>query len=330
MIQSLFIGLTLLLLGCSEENIDTVISIQKELDAAAEKNYGGVILCVNQSGNTELYAAGYRNNNNQLPANSDDLFKIASISKLYIAVACAKLVDAGILDLDETLAFYTPDIAPRIEHADEISLKMLIQHRSGIPNYTDDEDYPWGDPFESQEALFDFALGRPANFKPNKRRQYSNTNYLIIGKILDEQLGYHHQTYIKNEILIPLGLHNTFGSHKEANLDLLMSGYHDDQEFDFKNDHYIAPGGSMISTAEDVAVFIKAINEQTLLTSTEHELYASLYDFDHTGFLPGYKSIARYDHNLNASIVLFANTSGKNSWSKFENLYKRIVKILKN
>jgi D-alanyl-D-alanine carboxypeptidase len=327
--MSLTICSIFLLLSCNKEQVDPAISIQQELNEAAEKHYGGLILCVKNDDKTDLYSAGYSNNIDNKPTETDDLFKIASISKLYIAVACAKLVDDGTLDLNKTLNDYTPDIADRIEYSNQITLKMLIQHRSGIPNYIDDENYPWGDPFETQEELFDFALDRPANFEPDKRRQYSNTNYLIIGKILDEQLGYHHQEYIENEILNPLGLHNTFGSHEEINLDQLMSGYHDDQEYDFKNDHYIAPGGSMIATAEDVAVFVKALNEQTLLTSSEHGTYASLYDFDHTGYLPGYLSIARYDNDLNASIVLFSNTSQKNGWSKFERLYKRIVKILK-
>ena len=61
----------------------------------------------------------------------------------YAAVAVAKLVDDQVLDLDQTLAHHLPSIATRIEHADQITLAMLVRHRSGIPNYSDDPSYPW-------------------------------------------------------------------------------------------------------------------------------------------------------------------------------------------
>jgi D-alanyl-D-alanine carboxypeptidase len=71
------------------------------------------------------------------------LFKIDSISKLYIATAAAKLVSNRSLWLDDMLADHFPELIGRIEYADQITLRMLLQHRSGIPVWIEDPDFPW-------------------------------------------------------------------------------------------------------------------------------------------------------------------------------------------
>jgi D-alanyl-D-alanine carboxypeptidase len=78
---------------------------------------------------------------NKIPTNPKALFKIASISKLYIAVAVTKLVGDGRLSLDKTLADYFPELVERIANAEKMTLRMMVQHRSGIPNYTDALNY---------------------------------------------------------------------------------------------------------------------------------------------------------------------------------------------
>ena len=85
----------------------------------------------------------------------------------------------------------------------------------------------------------------------------------------------------------------------------------------------------MISTARDIAVFLRALNEGRFLNPEEQALYESLYRLEHTGLLPGYSSIARYDADLDAVVVLFINTSGGLSWSITEATYRRVVKVLK-
>lgn len=303
-------------------------SIQTEIEGAVERGFDGVIVCVNQSGETTQYAAGWHNRDSKDSADPQALFKIASISKLYIAAAAAKLVSAAELSLDQSLAEYLPDLAGRIEHVDNISLRMLLQHRSGIPDFVDEPDFPWGDlPSTNMEAL-EFVLDKPAKFTPDKKSRYSNTNYLLIGEILDKTLGYSHHLYIKQEILIPLGLHNTYSLLSEVDLADVMSGYVVDYEFDIKPNDYIVPGGSMVATAEDVTVFLRALIDGSLFNDDEQEIYSSIYKYEHTGLLPGYQSIARYHSDIDAVVVQFVNTSGGSSWSKSETVYRRVVKIV--
>ena len=80
------------------------------------------------------------------PADPHALFKIASIHKLYIATAVAKLVNNGSLSLDDSLADHMPELVGRIEYADQITLKMMVQHRSGIPNFSDHDEFDWFTP----------------------------------------------------------------------------------------------------------------------------------------------------------------------------------------
>jgi CubicO group peptidase (beta-lactamase class C family) len=289
-----------------------------------------MIVYVDQAGKLpQFYAAGWQDRKNKIPANPKALFRIASISKLYVAVAVAKLVNDNQLSLDKTLADYMPELVGRIENADKITLRMMVQHRSGIPNYTDSPGFWINDYSKNTKESLDLVLDTPADFKPDKKYRYSNTNYLLIGEILDKTLGYSHHQFIKKEILIPLGLNHTYSLLSEVNLDDVMSGYTVDYEPDLKPNDFVSPAGSMVATAQDVGIFLRALNDGSLLNDKEQAIYSSIYVYEHTGLLPGYSSIAKYHKDIDAVVVQFVNTSGGYSWNVSEKVYKRIVKILK-
>ena len=304
-------------------------SIKLEVEDAINRGFDGIIVYVDLNENRTHYTAGWKNRENKIPANPDALFKIASISKLYISAAVAKLVYLERLSLDKTLVHYIPDLVGRIENTETITLKMLLQHRSGIPDFIDHPEYPWGEPPMSLRETLELVLDIPADFGADKRYKYSNTNYLLIGEILDNTLGYSHHHYIQDEILRPLELNNTFNLLSEVNLDDVMSGYFVGYDLDIKQNDYIIPGGSMVATAKDVGTFLRALVDGSLLNKEEQEIFSSISKYDHTGLLPGYQSIARYHQDIDAVVVQFINTSGRNSWAKSESVYKRIVQILK-
>lgn len=85
----------------------------------------------------------------------------------------------------------------------------------------------------------------------------------------------------------------------------------------------------MVATARDVGVFLRALIDGSLFNEDEQAIYSSIYTYEHTGELPGYQSIARYHKDIDAVVIQFINTSGGNSWSKSESVYRRIVRILK-
>jgi CubicO group peptidase (beta-lactamase class C family) len=304
-------------------------TVQDQVNEAIDLRLDGIIVYVDQGGKVPaFYSAGYKNRENEIPADPRSLFKIASISKLYVAVAVAKLVNSGQLSLDKTLADYLPELKGRIAYADKITLRMMVGHRSGIPNFTDTRGY-WENPPKANGENLELILDKPADFEPDKKNRYSNTNYLLIGEILDKTLGYSHHQYIKKEILMPLGLNNTHSLLTEVDLDDVMSGYDVGYDADLKFNVFRSPAGSMVATAEEVGIFLRALNDGSLLNDNEQAIYSSIYEYEHTGLLPGYSSIARYHKDIDAVVVQFVNTSGGYTWNLSEVVYRRIVKIIR-
>jgi CubicO group peptidase (beta-lactamase class C family) len=302
-------------------------TVQEQVNEAPGHGFEGIIVYVDKSGEPPaFFAAGWHDRQKKIPANPRALFKIASISKLYDAVAVTKLVHAKRLSLDGTLADYLPKLAGRIEYADTITLRMLVQHRSGIPNLTDTPNF-WVNPPQSSEDALERILDLPANFKPGEKHQYSNTNYLLINELIEKVTGMPHFQFIKEQILDPIDLKNTFGSLQDADLEDLMSGYYVGIEEDIKTADY----GSMIATAQDVGIFLRALNEGSIFEEGEQEIYSSIYQYDHAGLVPGYQSIAKYHEDIDTVVVQFTNTTdfeGYN-WSLSEIVYSRILKILR-
>jgi D-alanyl-D-alanine carboxypeptidase len=188
-----------------------------------------------------------------------------------------------------------------------------MQHRSGIPDWIKSPKFSWGNPPTDVNKILELVLDEPATFKPDSRYEYSNTNYLLIGKILDKTLGYGHQQYIKNEILTPLGLTHTFGLLSEVDASKVCSGYDSHYDKDVKMLDFVSPGCSMVATAQDVGIFLRALNDGSLLNKDEQAIYSSIYKYEHTGLLPGYQSIARYHKDIDAVVIQFVNTSGGNA-----------------
>jgi CubicO group peptidase (beta-lactamase class C family) len=299
-------------------------TVQEQVDEAIGYGFDGMVVYVDEAGQPpSCYAAGWKDRDANIPADPRSLFKIASISKLYVAVSITKLVKANRLSLDETLADYFPELIGRIEHAEEITLKMMVQHRSGIPNFTNHPSY-WENEQENGKNALEFALDLPASFEPDQGYEYSNTNYLLLRKVIDNVLGYSHQQYIKEKILIPLDLNHTFFSLNEVNIDDVMSGYYVGVDEDMKTHE-----NGMLATAEDVGIFLRALNDGAVFDEGEQELYP--YVYEHGGLVPGYQSLAAYHKDINTVVVQVMNTTnfGGYEWNLSEIIINRIVKILR-
>ncbi len=301
--------------------------VQDQLDQGIGHGFDGMIVYVDQAGQPPVfYAAGWKDRKNKIPADPNALFKIASIGKLYHAVAITKLVNDDRLSLDKKLADYFPELLGRIENAEMITLRMMVQHRSGIPSYTDYPGY-WENPPKSFKEKLDLALDLPASFAPDGGYEYSNTNYLLIAELIKKVVGYGPQQYIKEKILIPLELNNTYGSLSEVNTDDVMSGYYVGIEEDIKAADY----GSMIATAEDVGIFLRALNDGSVFDEGEKEIYSAIYVYEHGGLIPGYQSLAEYHQDIDTVVIQFVNTTNFSGyeWNLSEIVYNRIVKILR-
>lgn len=300
-------------------------TIQEQANEAVNNGFDGIIIYVDKANKpSEFYASGWHDKNSNIPANTHALFKIASISKLFTAVAITKLVNDGKLSLEKTLADYLPELSDRIENAGKITIKLMVEHRSGIPNYTDAVDY-WAHPKDSNQEKLDLVLDLPADFEPGDDYEYCNTNYLLLSIIMDKVLEYPHFKFIQKRILNRLNLKNTYQSIKDVNIENLMSGYHKGHPFDLKADNI-----GMIASAEDVGIFLRALNDGSLFDGKEEKIYSSIYEYEHKGWIPGYQSIAKYHKDIDAVVVQFTNTTDPKLyyWNLADVEYSRIIKII--
>lgn len=301
-------------------------TVQEQLDEAIGHGFDGMIVYVDRAGQSPQYfASGWHDRESKIPAKPQALFKVASIRKLYDVVAITKLVSDERLSLDKTIADYLPELVGKIENADKISLRLMIQHRSGIPNFTDAPNF-WAAPTENYEESLALILDKPANFEPGADYEYCNTNYLLLSKIMDKALGYINFQFIQEEILTRLKLNNTYGSLKEVNIDDVMSGYHVGHPLDLKTDEH-----GMLATAENVGTFLRALNDGSVFDEGEQEIYSSVYEYEHAGWVPGYQSFAKYHKDLDAVVIEFYSTTDSKlyNWNLSEIINSRIVKILK-
>jgi len=302
-------------------------TVQEQVNEAIGHGFDGMIVYVDEAGKPPaFYTGGWKDRKNKIPADPKSLFKIASISKLYVAVAITKLVKNKRLSLDETLSDYFPELVGRIENAEKITLRLMVQHRSGIPNFTNNPAF-WEDEQANSKKALEFALDLPASFEPDKGYEYSNTNYLLLREIIYKVVGYSHHQYIKEEILIPLQLNNTFSSLKEVDIDDVMSGYYVGYEEDLKTNE-----NGMLATAEDVGKFLRALNDGSVFDEGEQEIYSSIYVYEHGGLVPGYQSLAEYHKDIDTIVVQFINTTNFDGydWNLSEIVINRIVKIVRS
>lgn len=329
------ISVALLLVACGGGGSDSspstpvsAVSVDQILQNGVDRGVDGIWLYTDDGAAPTTKAFGISSRSTQTPSRQNDLFRIASISKLFIAVSAVKLVEQNLITLDDTLAFWLPQEAAQIANAERITVRQLLQHRSGVPDFDTEPGFSWTRPHTDEEALLQLIYGEPADFEPDAQYEYSNTNYLLLGRILNTALAYHHHDFVQNSILTPLGMTDTYSLLSDVDTALLARGYWDG--VDRTTQDYVIPGGSMVSTARDVGVFIRALAQGDLLTAQERNNFASLYDgYGHSGWLPGFQSRARYYADIDTVIVQFVNTTGGSSEEIASDVHQGVLDFLR-
>jgi len=227
------------------------------------------------------HSAGYAKIEDKTAMQICHLHYLQSITKTYTAVAILRLWELKKIDLDAPISRYLPtETAQKIAQADEITVRMLLSHQSGVPDYgsatayvlklLQEPDYS----FSSAEYL-DFIAQQPLNFKPGSQYKYSNTNYLLLALIADAITGNHAQ-FIQEQIFVGLALKNTFYHNNPAYLDhpTLVNSYWDRfsnaqvenvSKMQKVNVASLYGDDGMVSTPLDAVHFLKGLLEGKLL-----------------------------------------------------------------
>jgi D-alanyl-D-alanine carboxypeptidase len=216
-------------------------------------------------------AAGESNVDPSTPMRAEHRFRAGSILKPFVATVILQLVEEGKLELDDPLPDVLPErVLTRFADADQITVRMLLNHTSGIPDYLDEgfKRIVAADPQRvwQVEELLDRAAAQPRSGAPGERHVYSNTNYNLLGLIIEQATGQSWRTVVRERVIDRLDLDNTslaepgdasIGSNAAHGYELLNGGLRDFTEVDPSMAD--AAGGALVTTTEDLGRFVRAL-----------------------------------------------------------------------
>jgi D-alanyl-D-alanine carboxypeptidase len=319
---------------------------QALIDDAISEAVPGIVLLVDSPEKTFLGSAGLANVEDQTPMETYHVMPNGSAGKKLTALLTVMLDEEGLLGLDDTIDnWLSEDILSQIENSEDITLRQLLNHTSGIYNYLDgasSDDFFQAlladpDTIKSDSYALEFGLNQPAYFLPGEGYRYSNTGYLLAGLILDEVLGSHHSSAVRNRILIPFGMNSSFYNGVEKSLGDIISGYVVNDvygEFDSKPfyENIGVADAPLTASVEDLALLLKMIvgpdddispyvkdqlfGESHLVPINEStnyglglfiEIVKNKVVYHHNGLEPGYSTTNIYIPDSQTSITIFFN-----------------------
>src|SRR3984957_7261214 len=186
---------------------------------------GAAVMVLRQGHVSFVAAFGSRDAERRLPVRTDSFFEIGSITKQFTAASILQLQEAGRLQINRPLSDYLPD-AP---HAREITLRQMLTHTSGLHDYLDlppDALYRLPSQPISYRDLIARVAALPLDFPPGSKWSYSNTGYLLLGKVIETVSGETYENYLRHHILDLLHMKETFTTADEARLSNMAVGYH--------------------------------------------------------------------------------------------------------
>ena len=248
------------------------------LDGTRVEDVPGAAVAIVSPFGSWFGASGVANLENDTPLQPDDRFQIGSITKTFVATTVMQLVEEGKLNLEDTLTTWLPEsITTDIPNAEEITLEQLLQHTSGVADYVDvlfnqaaTNPGVFLTDWEPTE-LVDLIDDVEPLFAPGESWQYSNTNFILAGLIVEAATDNNIADEIRTRILEPLNLENTFFAEEEEIPGGYVSGY-----WDFNQDgtldnitsanlSWTWATGAMVSNTKDLDTFARSLFKGELL-----------------------------------------------------------------
>lgn len=206
---------------------------------------------------------GYADPERRIPAEPSTIFRIASISKLFTSIAVMKLRDEGKLRLDDPITVHLPWYKIRNTFPDSppVTIRHLLTHTSGLPR---EAAFPYWTDFEfpTREQIIDRLPGQETVYPSETRWKYSNLALALAGEIVAAVSGRPYEDYIRDNILAPLGMNDTFVAIDPAH-ERLAAGYTRNlpggirERRPFTDSKGLTPAANLSSTVEDFATFAK-------------------------------------------------------------------------
>lgn len=309
---------------------------EPEIDAIFNQAYpnnspGATVLIAKDD--TILYrkAFGMANLELKVPMKPDNVLSLASITKQFTSVAILILMEQGKLGLKDPLSKYIADF-PR---GNEITLHHLLNHTSGIMNYTNLPDFRSKTRLDrSPEEIISIFKSLPLAFNPGEKYDYSNSGYFLLGYIVEKISGMPYGDFIQKNIFDQLNMKNSFYADAFKIIPNRADGYQF-YEGNYENAEYMSPtvayaAGSLVSTVDDMFLWNKAIHNNLLisekskqlaftnhtLTNKKHDNYgygwaineiAGTATIEHTGGINGFTTSGIYIPSKNIYAIVLTN-----------------------
>ena len=192
---------------------------------ASEADFSGVVLVAEKGELLFVQAFDPPGINQKTPIAIESRFAIASMTKSFTAVMALQLVEEGRLSLDDPIKTYLPDYSA--DYADQVTIRQLLQNRSGIPHYVSIPGW-FDNEFKrtlTKDSLLDTVSRLPLEFEPGSDYLYSNVNYYLLGLIIEKVTGEPYETALSDRIIQPLGLSGTGQIYEVAPIPGLVDNY---------------------------------------------------------------------------------------------------------
>ncbi|WP_405439284.1 beta-lactamase family protein [Streptomyces avidinii] len=324
--------------SASDEFAQLTPAVARQLDDSirkvlAEAKIPGVIVAVSAPGKGEYVRSfGVADKATGAPMTPNLNMRIGSVTKTFTVTALLELVDDGKVGLDDPIAKYVDGVP----NGDRITLRELAGMRSGLFNYSADEDFYKAftsnpdRPFTPQELL-DYSFKHPVLFEPNAKFYYCNTNLILLGLVVEKVSGTPLDRFIDREVVEPAGLKDTLfptgpefpEPHAQGYTNQTASGKVENST-DW-NPSWGWAAGAMISDLSDLRSWAKTLATGTLLTPATQAQRLDVVDaipgagyglgifnvqgwIGHNGSLPGYGSLVLYLPEAKATLVVLLNT----------------------
>jgi D-alanyl-D-alanine carboxypeptidase len=316
-------------------------AVEALLDDPRAEDLPGVAVFVGDREGTHLAAYGVANLAPVTPLRTDDVFRIASVSKPMVAAALMTFVEAGRLGLDDPIAEHLPaDIVSRLANADRATLRQMLQMTSGIPDYLDTDGF-WTAveeaprTFWTPEQVLESAYGLPAAHAPGQEFHYSNSNYILAQIIIEDLSGEPLSEVLRQTVFDPAGMDECSVETADTFAAIIVRGYETGAAGDLVDVTEINDGvglgdGGVVCSVESLARFLPAlfdgeiVGEEALDAMLESEgsgsdaSYGLGIDIDHDSDLgftvgheggsSGFQAILLYVPDDELTVALLTNS----------------------
>jgi len=306
--------------------------------AVADGRTAGVSFAVTRRGEPLVSGAfGFADLENRVPASSNSVYAIGSLTKTFTAAAVLALADDGKLSLDDPLSKWVPSFPALGRTA---TIRQLLNHTSGIRSMTALGPRYWAQAGREIEpdALVALFAGEPPDFPPGSDYRYSNSGYVLLGLVVEKASGMPWGDFVTRRLLVPLGLTATRDGETDALVPHRAHGYSRKKDTGFVNAWHVSlsqgyAAGALLSTADDLAVWIRRLNVAPPVSAASYramttpatlpngkvlsygfglgvDTFAGTRRYFHGGGLPGFDAWAAYVPSEDLAVAVLCNTDG--------------------